>query len=96
MSNIKVPIKEIRDTASKIRDLAGDNSDVFDTMCNIVESSQDEWKGKSMDALRSATSSNKKTFEKALREVENLAVFLEDYAAALEEADTSVKNQIGE
>lgn len=97
MANIKVPIKEIRDTAAKIRNLSLDNSDIFQTIGNLVEAAEgtEEWTGKSAEALKTATEKNSRKFEKALKGLCDLADFLEQYADAMDAADADVKGQIG-
>ncbi len=97
MSILKIPIKEIRDTAAKIRNLSSDNSDIFQTIGNLITSAETSgaWYGKSADALRTATEKNCKKFNETLKELDDLAVFLEQYADAMEAADASVKSQIG-
>ena len=97
MANLKIPIKEIRDTATKIRNLSSDNTDIFQTLGNLVAEAEScgAWYGKSADALRSATEKNAEKFNKALVEISDLADFLEQYADSMEAADASVKSQIG-
>lgn len=97
MSNIIIPIKAIRDTAAKIRSLSSDNSDIFQTIGILVEAAEgtEEWAGKSVEALKTATDNNSKKFEKTLKELCDLADFLEQYADAMDAADANVKNQIG-
>ena len=97
MAKIRVPTKEIRDTATKIRNLSSDNSDIFQTIDNLISSAEASgaWYGKSADALRTATEKNSKKFEKTLKELSDLADFLEQYADSMEAADASVKSQIG-
>ena len=97
MSKLKVPIKEIRETATKIRNLSSDNSDIFQTIGNLIEAAEgtEEWTGKSAEALKTATDKNSKEFEKTLKELCDLADFLEQYADAMDAADADVKSQIG-
>lgn len=97
MAKIKVPIQEIRDTASKIHDLSSNNSDIFQTIENLISQAEASgaWYGKSADALRTATEKNTEKLNKTLIELDDLADFLEQYADAMEAADADVKNRIG-
>ena len=70
MANIKVPIKEIRDTAAKIRNLSLDNSDIFQTIGNLVEAAEgtEEWK----KMLREFYKPFEKELEKVVKNLEHV------------------------
>lgn len=96
-TTIKVPASVLADTATKLLGYADDNTDVFDRILNTLSSLEGSggWKGDSMAALKSATSSNKGTFGEAVTDLYNLAGFLENFVREMEAKDQEIKNQIG-
>lgn len=96
-TTIKVPVSVLTDTATKLQTYADDSADIFDRILNTLSSLEGsgEWKGDSMAALKTSTSSNKGKFEEMVNDLYNLAGFLENFAKEMEAKDQEIKSQIG-
>lgn len=93
---LKVPVDNIRGAAEKIRSFTDNNGDMFERIVNLVREveSCEEWQGRSVKALIDASERNKKKFSQAIRELNDLAVFLTEYAKSMEDKDIDIKNDI--
>lgn len=95
-TTIKVTPKELTDAANKLLEYADINKDIFDQITNTLNNLEGsgEWKGDSMTALKSATTSNKGKYGEVVIDLYNLAGFLESFAQEMEAKDQELKNQI--
>ena len=96
-TTIKLSPADLAETATKLQAYADDSADIFDRILNTLSSLEGsgEWKGDSMAALKTATSSNKGKFEEMVNDLYNLAGFLENFAKEMEAKDQEIKSQIG-
>ena len=93
---IITPLSTIRDAATKIKQYTEQNEDLFSQILNMVNSVEacGDWQGKSMKSLQTVTQKNQKKFETGMRELYELAEFLQKYADAMDTRDKDLKAQI--
>ena len=95
-TTIKVPISTLQTSAEKLTSYSTENSDIFDKIYNSLRclEGSNEWKGASLTAAADATWNNKKNFEDAVNEMEQLAKFLSDFVTEMAEEDAKISKQI--
>lgn len=95
-TTIKVPISTLQTSAEKLTSYSTENSDIFDKIYNSLRclEGSNEWKGASLTAAADATWNNKKKFEDAVNEMEQLAKFLSDFVTEMAEEDAKISKQI--
>ena len=95
-TTIKVPISTLKETSTKLKGYANDNSDIFDRLTNLLAAMEGsgEWKGESMTAALQATRQNKTKFREAVNDLNSLSSFLSKFVSQMSSKDTEIANQI--
>lgn len=96
LAQIRVPIEVIRENARILKVYTDENEDLFAQILNMVNGVEScgDWQGKSMKSLQRVTRSNQKKFEAGMRELQELADFLQRYADTMEDTDADLRAQI--
>lgn len=93
---INAPINSIQEAAADLKLYTNENEDLFAQILNMVNGVEScgDWQGKSMKSLQRVTRSNQKKFEAGMRELQELADFLQRYADTMEDTDADLRAQI--
>ena len=95
-TTIKVPVSVLLEKAQQLQAYADTNEDVFDRINNSLAAldGNGDWHGVSQATAVNATRNNKQKFSKAIKEMREMATFLQQFANDMAEKDVEIKSQI--
>lgn len=93
---IRVPAEELHAAADKMRSFAEDQGGIFDRLSNTLEAlrSSGEWDGASWRAAAEKMEENKQKFDETISDLEELALFMQTFAADMTAKDNEIAQQI--